>query len=128
MPKTDPVEDPLKLTVLVDGNDIKTLSKLKGERGDQGSTGSQGSRGEPGPTGLQGERGVTGPMGPAGPEGPQGRVGPTGPYGEDGSVPKGSLVFYTGDPPTGWQAAEWNPPVWWEGLWSKPAPRLIVKS
>src|SRR5574341_1395586 len=103
----NPPEDPLKLIVLVDGADIKTLSKLKGEKGDKGDTG---------------------PMGPAGPEGPQGRVGPTGPYGEDGSVPTGSIVFYAGDPPEGWKLVEWIPPVWWEALWPKPAPRLIVKS
>jgi len=128
VPKTEPAAEPLKLIVLVDGQDIKTLSKLKGEQGNKGDTGPQGSRGERGEPGPSGDRGATGPMGPAGHEGPQGRVGPTGPYGEDGSVPSGSLVFYAGDPPSGWKVAEWNPPVWWEALWPKPAPRLIVKS
>lgn len=128
MPKTDPQEASLKLTVLVDGEDIKTLDKLKGSQGDKGDTGPQGPRGEMGLLGYAGPRGTAGPMGPAGSEGPQGRVGPTGPCGEDGSVPSGSFVFYAGDPPAGWKVAEWHPPVWWEGLWSAPAPRLIVKS
>ena len=92
--------------------------RLKGPQGDQGERGPQESKDNPGPTGQKGDTG----------DGYIGPPGPAGPTGKEGSVPSGSVVFWSGVCPSGWDEHDISLPAWWDALWfPKEAPRFITK-
>jgi hypothetical protein len=102
MQKRDTVATAIVLRVDYDDQSPEVLERMRGPEG------KKGDRGEPG-IGLQGEQGEQGPP---------------------GSVPPGSVVFWSmeRDIPDGWHAAEVQFPEWWKGVWAPHrAPVAIVK-
>ncbi len=133
MPKYEPVPEPVKaeirFPISLDLNDHAVVAALTGPQGPPGPPGPQGPKAEQGDVGPPGPLGLTGPGGPQGRQGTPGGRGETGPVGPSGSVPPGSLVFWSSAVvPAGWKELAQEFPPWWDGLWSPlKAPRILEK-
>lgn len=123
---------PASIVLRVDYGDQppEVLARLVGPQGERGERGLRGDPGPKGEKGDPGEKGDTGLRGLKGDTGDTGRVGNQGDSGPPGSVPAGSVVFWSGDQPIpdGWTATNVTFPEWWKGVWAPfSAPIAIVK-